>query len=248
MARAIDHKDVRELQQLAQDSAHIRLRPRKKRASRAAYLELIDILSRWSAAGLAVTAGISIFLATTVGRAYPVRAAVWAGLLLSAVWVSRRMRSQFRAGATIAARPFRWRASYTSSVSVLGVVFASAPILLTPFDTPSGLFLQTLGLTMFGAFAAALFHAAHLPTASAFAAPGAILPLLAALRNGNATIFLSVIAVSVALCAGVYAFNRVISKNAARRNPRSSFLRREIEPADHREQRDDLSSAVRTAH
>lgn len=233
MARAaIDAKDVRELQRLAQQSPQSSRRRPRKRYSRAAYLELIDILSRWSAAGLALMAGVGVYLAVTIGRTYPARTAAWTVLLIGALWIARSMRSRFRAGAAIAARPFRWRATYTSALCVLGVIFAAAPVLLTPVNAPAALFLQALALSMVGAFGAALFHSAHPPSAAAFALPGVALPLMAAIRSGDIVI----VAVVGALCAialsGLAFFGKALTELSARRNPRTTFLRREVETGD----------------
>ncbi len=228
----IKDKDVRELQRLAQE-APLRDQDRKPKArSRAALLELIDILSRWSAAGLAVVAGVAIFIAVAAGRAYPARAVAWSVMLVCALWVCRRLHSQYRAGAAISGRPFRWRASYTSCLSVLGVVFASAPILLTPAGAPTGLALQVLTLAILGGFCAAALHAAHLASAAAFAAPAVILPFLAATRAGDGVYFLLAGSLAVVGLAVVFTLSWVITRNAGRRNPRTTFLRREVSLAD----------------
>ncbi len=232
MAHAMmEVQDARALQRLAEESSYALKPARPKTRSRAALLEMIDLLSRWSAAGLALIAGISVYLAIIAGRGFPARAAAWTALLICAVWVCRRMRAQFRSGAAIAARPFRWRASYTSCLSVLGVVFASAPILLTPQDTPGLISLQVLVLVMFGGFGAALFHAAHPTSAAALAVPGALLPILAAIRGGDMILTSALAATSVAGLLVVFALSRTIARNAGRRNPRTRFVRREIEPA-----------------
>jgi len=226
----IERKDVRELQRLAEESS-LSFKPAapRKAASRAALLEMIDILSRWSAAGLASIAGIAVYLAIIAGRSFPARAAAWTALILCALWVCRRMRSQFRAGAAITARPFRWRASYTSCLSILGVIFASAPILLTPAGAPAAISLQITALVMLGAFGAALSHAAHPTSAAAFAAPGAVLPILAAVRDGNFVLIAALAAISAAGLIVVFAFSRTIARNAGLRNPRTRFVRRGIE-------------------
>lgn len=225
----IGEKDVRELQRLARE-APIGVRPRRpKPYSRAALLEMIDILSRWSAAGLALIAGIGIFLAIAAGRAYPARALAWSAMLLAALFVCRRLHSQYRAGAAISARPFRWRASYTSCLSVLGVIFASAPILLTPAGAPEGLALQVVALAVLGAFGAAALHSAHIASAAAFAAPGALLPLLAALRTGESVLFVLAVSLSAMGVVATFLLSQAIARNARRRKPRTAFQRREVE-------------------
>jgi len=223
---SLHQKDVRELQRLAQE-APVRHQPARRRApSRAAMLELIDILSRWSATGLALIAGLGVYLALTVGRAYPARAACWALLMIGALWVCRRLRTQFRSGGASAGHPFHWRASYTSCLSVLGVIFASAPILLTPAGAPGPMYLQIAAITLIGGFAAAMAHSAHLATAAALAAPAAILPLLSALRTGDTALITAVFALSAMGLAVTYGLSKVIAADAARRNPRTTLLRR----------------------
>ncbi len=226
----IERKDVRALQRLAEKSSHS-FKPAavRKTASRAALLEMIDILSRWSAAGLALVAGIGVYLAIIAGRSFPARAAAWTAMILCALWICRHMRSQFRAGAANAARPFRWRASYTSCLSILGVIFASAPILLTPEGAPTTISLQVTILVMIGAFGAALSHAAHPASAAAFAVPGAILPILAAVRSSDVILVAALAATSAAGLIAVFLFSRTISGNAGLRNPRTRFVRRGIE-------------------
>ncbi len=234
MAHAMmEVKDARGLQRLAEETSRSFRPARPKTRSRAALLEMIDLLSRWSAAGLALIAGIAVYLAIIAGRGFPARAAAWISLMVCAIWVCRRMRAQFRSGAAIAARPFRWRASYTSCLSVLGVVFASAPILLTPQDAPGLISLQVIVLVMLGGFGAALFHAAHPTSAAAFAIPGALLPTLAAIRGGDMVLTSALAATSVAGFVVVIALSRTIARNAGRRNPRTRFVRREILPANH---------------
>lgn len=220
----LETQDVRGLQKLA-ETAPLSAPRRKKRPSRAALLERIDILSRWSAPALALIAGISIFLGVTIGRSYPARGTAWAALVLAALWVCRRLHRQYRSGEAISARPFHWRAAYTSCLSVLGVAFACAPILLTPVGAPAGLAFQVVLLVMIGGFAAATLHAAHLASAAAFAAPAIILPALAAFRDGahfSLVAALSVLGLSIMLALGV-----LIARNASARNPRTTWLRRD---------------------
>lgn len=186
------------------------------------------MLSRWSAPGLAVLMGAGVYLAVTAGRAYPGRAAAWGLMLLCALWVCRQTRSQFRAGSKSSARPFRWRASYTACLSVLGVAFASAPILLTPAGAPHPVFLQAAGLTLFAGSCAAILNAAHLASAAAIAGPSAILVFLACLRSGDAALTAGAAAAGILCVSAVLAVSHNVSAKAAQRHPRSRFLRREI--------------------
>jgi len=225
----IETNDVRALQRLAQDAAHNKPRQRKKNYSRAALLELIDILSRWSGAGLAIIAGASIIVAVMAGRVYPGRAAAWSAMLICALWVCRRWHSQYRSGAAISAQPFRWRASYTSTLSVLGVVFSAAPILLIPADAAPGFVLPILGAVMVAGLAAAALHAAHVSSAASFALPAILLPFLSTLRAQDAQLLILWAALTALGLGLITSLRMVISRNARRRNPRTSFLRREID-------------------
>ena len=228
-------KDIKELQRLAQTTP-MTVRRRKKAPSRAAQLESIDILSRWSAAGLALIAGIGIFLSVTVGRVFPLRAAAWALMLLAALWVCRNMQSHFRAGDELAARPFRWRASFTACLCVLGVAFASAPILLTPISASNSLAVQTTVLTLVGAFGAAIFFATHLKSAATMAIPGVIFTLFAAMRNGDTTSALFTVFAATLGILGIFAFWHVLTTRISRHHPRTTFLRTGFEnPARHQE-------------
>jgi len=219
-------KNVRELQELAQSTP---IKPRKRRGlSRAARLHLIDILSRWSGPGLALVAGVSIYLAVVVGRAFPARAAAWTLMMLAAIWMCRSLRSRFRAGSELTARPFRWRASFTACLSVMGVILASAPILLVPAGAAAPDGAQVLGLAVVASFAAALMLSAHLPSAAALALPGAVFAMLAALRNGEIGLLVAVAATSFLGLTGLYIANRYLENAAARAYPRTSLARKEF--------------------
>ena len=221
-------KDVRELQEIAREAPGALQRKARKPLSRAARLDLIDMLSRWSGSGLAVIAGAGVYLAATAGRGYPTRAAAWAFMMLGALWVCRRLRAEFRSGRANASRPFRWRASYTSCLSVLGVILASAPILLTPVEAPAPLFLHVSGLTLFAAACAAMLHAAHFASAAAIAAPAAILAVMASVRAGDGALIAGAAGAALLCICAVYVANRAIVAKARRRHPRTTFLRREI--------------------
>lgn len=201
--------------------------PRQRPPSRAALLEAVDLLSRWSAAGLAIIAGVGVYLSITVGRVYPARAAAWALMLLAALYVCRRLQLHFRAGDEISAHPFRWRASYTSCLCVLGVAFASAPILLAPIDAPASLAAQSAAFTLGGAFIAAIFFSAHLNSAFAVCAPAALFPLLAAWRNGDASAALYAAFAAATGCALIGVVRYAVSKRLAARHPRTTLLRSE---------------------
>ncbi|GJL91916.1 hypothetical protein [Hyphococcus sp.] len=223
-------KTARELQeQLAKEAQAPRRQRRNAPLSRAARLHLIDILSRWSGPGLALIAGVSIYLAIVAGRAYPGRAAAWALMMLGALWTCRRLRSQFRSGRRLTSRPFRWRASFTASLSVLGVILASAPILLAPTVAPAAFGVQILALSVIASFVTAILLAAHLPSAAALALPGAAFALLAGFRAADSGLLTAGLAASLLAVCGLFLANRILEKSAAARYPRMSLLRREVE-------------------
>lgn len=242
---SLQGKTVRELQELAQRPPAAPKRQRRPDLSRAGRLHLIDILSRWSGFSLALVAGVAVYLAVTAGRAFPARAAVWALMALAVLWACRRLRSEFRSGARLSSRPFRWRASFTASLSVLGVILASAPILLTPVTAPSAMAAQVMALSLIAGFAAALLLAAHLPSAAALAAPAAIFAVLASLRAGDPGLLAASVATSLLGLTGLYLACRYLEKAAARRYPRTTLVRREIERRTAAgAQRDNTSSSA----
>ena len=226
-------KSIKELQRLAQE-APAAARLRRKPPSRAALLQAVDLLSRWSAAGLAVIAGIGVYLSITVGRTYPGRAAAWALMLLAALYVCRRLQWQFRAGDEISAHPFRWRASFTSCLCVLGVAFASAPILLTPVDAAPVLAAQAAALTLGGSFLAAIFFSAHLNSAAAICAPGAVFPLLAAWRSGDAGAAVYAALAAATDIALIFIVRYAVASRLAARNPRTTMIRNDAPRAPRR--------------
>ncbi len=226
---SLENKTVHELQELARRAP---LQPAKRRPaplSRAARLHLIDLLSRWSAPGLALVAGLSVYLAIVAGRTYSGRAFAWGLMMLGALWVARRLRTQFRSGANFADRPLRWRAAYTASLTVLGVTLACAPILLAPAIAAPPLTMQIIALTLTIGFAAALFHAAHLFSAWALAIPAAAFAVLSGLRAGDPAIAAGAASAALIGFAGLHIANRYLEKGASRRYPRTTLLRREIE-------------------
>ncbi len=230
MASASLHdKNVRELQKLAQQAP---MQPRKPRAvptSRGARLHLIDVLSRWSAPALGLIAGSSIYLAIIAGRAYPMRAFAWGAMVLAALWICRRLRTEFRAGARLSSRPLRWRASYTASLSVLGVAFASAPILLAPAGASAALGLQISALSLLAVLIAALLHSAHIYSAAALAAPGVLFAVLAGFRANETGLVIAAASTALLAAVGLRIANLYLEKSAMRQYPRTTLLRREVE-------------------
>ncbi|HXI87041.1 MAG TPA: hypothetical protein VNH64_06250, partial [Parvularculaceae bacterium] len=177
---------VHELQRLAREAGRARRR-RRPRLSRAARLNLIDAMSRWATSGLALIAGSSIFIAVSASALYPLRAAVWGVMVLAALYLARRLTKDFRAGGRSSARPFRWRANYTATLSVLSAAFGAGALILFPADAPADLGYQSLALMLAAAFGAAFLHAAHGRAALALATPSSAFILLAALRFSAAS-------------------------------------------------------------
>ncbi|WP_425408037.1 hypothetical protein [Hyphococcus sp.] len=229
---SLQERNVRELQELALEAPIQRQKRRSPQISRGARLHLIDVLSRWSAPGLAMIAGGSIYLAIVAGRDYPARALAWGAILLCSLWVCRRMRSEFRSGGRLSAHPFRWRASYTSASCVLGVAFSCAPVLLVPAGAAAGLAIQIIALMLLISFVAALFHAAHFFAAAAIAAPAVAFTILAGARAQETGIVAGAVATAVLGIAGLIFVNRYLEKSASRQYPRTGFLRRELDRTD----------------
>lgn len=232
---------VHELQALAEKAARERAR-RAPRLSRAARLLLIDILSRWTGSGLATIAGISIFIAVTAGRLYPLRAAVWGVMVLGALYLCRRLQREFRAGARSASRPFRWRANYTASLSVLSAAFGAGALIAVPGSAPPELVFQSLALLLAAIFAAGVLNAAHGRSAAAICLPAGMLIFLGAARDvglGAALGWAGAVAVTGG--AAVFLFHRILRERAIRRFPRTGLLRRDAGRAD--EEVDRLSAA-----
>lgn len=234
---SLQDKTVHELQELAQTAPTAARARTPSRLSRAARLHLIDILSRWSGPGLALIAGVCVYLAIIAGRAYPARAAAWTLMVLAALWACRRLRGEFRSGARLADRPFRWRAAYTSCLTVLGVIVASAPILLAPSNAPFAFAAQVFGLAIMASFAGALFHSAHLPSAAALAGPGAAFAILTGVRAAETGLLVATASTAILGIVGLVLANRSLERNAARRYPRTSFIRRELEQTALAEER-----------
>lgn len=222
---------IHDLQAMAVEAARPRRGRRGRGASRAALLHLIDTLSRWGGTGLALIAGLTIFCAVAAGGAYPLRAAAWAGMVMAALYISRRLRAEFRAGEASAARPFHWRANYTASLSVAGAAFGAGALLLLPAGAPEGLALQTLALILAGALGAALLHAPHGRSAAAIFLPAALFAIFGAWRTGGAS--LAIFGAAASLVAGsatLFLVSWRLRAQAIRRFPRTALIRREAGP------------------
>lgn len=217
---------VRDLQALAAEAAGAP-GPASKARSRAANLHLIDLLSRWGASGLAAFAAASIFIAATIARGQPLRAGVWAGMVFAALYLCRRYRKEFRRGDKIAARPFRWRAYYTSAVSVVSAAFGAGALLLA-VPAAGAERIEIFAVLIVGALAAAGLHSAYRLTALAALLPAGVFITVAAIRaEGLSFESLGVFAVLAAGVAGVLIASGRIGDAADRRFPRTGLVRRE---------------------
>ena len=218
---------IHDLQAMAEQAAKP-ARRRRPGPSRAAELHLIDMLSRWGGAGLALIAGLTIFSAVTTGRDYPLRATAWCAIMLGALYVCRRLRKEFRAGEASAARPFQWRANYTSALTVAGAGFGAGALLILPAGAPEGAALQTLSLILAGALGSALLHTPHGRSAAAVFIPAALFSIVGAWRISGAPLALfGAGAMLVAGSAALFLVSWRLRAGAMRRFPRTTFIRRE---------------------
>lgn len=219
---------VLDLQTMAR-SADIRPRKRRNALSRAARLQLIDILSRWGGGGLALIAGVTIFAAIFIGRVYPVRATVWIATVLGALFVARRLLKDFRTGERIASRPFRWRADYTAALSVLSAAFGAGAVIALPANAPADLAFQTMALLIAAALGAGIVHSAHGRAAAAASLPAAAFIFWGAYRIGGRDMAFEGVGLAVATGAlALFFFHYFQRQRAMRRFPRTAYLRREV--------------------
>ncbi len=223
---------VRNLQAMAAVAASAPLEASHKARSRAANLHLIDLLSRWGGSGLAVVAAATIFIAATIARDLPLRAGVWAAMVFAALYLCRRYRKEFRRGDKIAARPFRWRAYYTSTLSVASAAFGAGAFLLG-IKASGATQIEIFAVLMGGTLGAAALHSAYRLTGLAVALPASIFIAAAAIRViGMSPSSFGAIAVLATGVAGVWFASGRIGEAADRRFPRTGLVRREIERPD----------------
>jgi hypothetical protein len=229
MVQGLSRPPVHDLQARAQAAT---IAPRRRsRFSRAARLELIDILSRWAGAGLALFAGVAIFVAVSAGRVYPFRAGAWLLLVLASLHVCRRLHRQFRSGGTSAARPFRWRANYTASLAVVSAAFGVGAIIVLPRSAPAELASGALALLIAAAIGAAAAHVAHGRAAAAASIPAAAFILVGAWRIEGFSTAASLVGAAAGLGgAALFLLNRYLRERAIRRRPRTTLVRREVSP------------------
>lgn len=206
----------------------------RRRLSRAAHLHLIDQLSRWGGSGLALFAGVSIFIAIVPAREMPIRTAVWASLILVALYMCRRYRKDFRRGDRIAARPFRWRAYYAATLAVVSTAFGAGAFLIAPDTVSPVAARETMTLIAIAAAGAAAFNAAHPASAIAAGAPALFAAAFAAARLFGLDLFTISLSAGAGIAAlSVFFLSRAIIARAASRFPRTTFLRREIDRTAH---------------
>jgi hypothetical protein len=224
----LEGRTVQELQSLAAAAAQTTGAAPRKPISRAARLHLIDQLSRWGGSGLALFAGVSIFIAIVVARPLPMRAAVWAALVFGALYLCRRYRKEFRRGDPIASRPFRWRSYYTATLSVVSGAFGAGAFLLLPQGASETAAVETLGLMLLATAGAAAFHAAHRASAAAAALPSLLaISGAGAMTFGPSALTGALLTAAAAAGVGVALAAAFVEKRAAARFPRTSFQRRE---------------------
>lgn len=229
-APAPDSLSVRDLQAMAAEAAVAPVFTRKPR-SRAAQLHLIDLLSRWGGSGLAAFGAATILIAVTIARGQPLRAGVWAAILFAALYLCRRIRKEFRRGDKIASRPFRWRAYYTSSLSVVSAAFGAGAFLLA-VPASGAEQIEIFAVLIIGVLAAAALHCAYRMTGLAALLPGSMFIAIAAIRaDGFSLMSLLAIGLLAAGVAAVWIASARIGDAADRRFPRTSLVRREIERA-----------------
>lgn len=223
---------VHDLQAMAADAASAGPVSRARR-SRAANLHLIDLVSRWGGSGLAIFAAASIFVAATIARGQPLRAGVFAAMVFAALYLCRRYRKEFRRGDKIASRPFRWRAYYASTLSVVSTAFGAGAFILAVPATDAER-LEIFAALIIGTLAASALHAAHRATALAAALPASLFIAAAAVRaDGLSAFSIAVIAIVALGAAGVVIASERIGAAADRRYPRTGLVRREMErPAE----------------
>lgn len=220
---------VHDLQALAAEAAEP-ITAQRKRRSRAANLHLIDLLSRWGGSGLAVFAAATIFIATTMARGLPLRAGLWAAMVVAALYLCRRFRKEFRRGDSIAARPFRWRAYYTATLAVVSAAFGSGAFLLMVPATTASTRFEIVAILIVGVFIASALHASYRMAALAAALPASAFIAIAALRaDGLSLTTLATIAVLSAGAAALLAGSARIGEAADRKFPRTGVVRRETD-------------------
>ncbi|MBT8473375.1 MAG: hypothetical protein HKN14_08700 [Marinicaulis sp.] len=222
---------VKDLQEKAASGVAKKAIKPSPKPSRAARLELIDILSRRGSIGLFILFAATVLIVLISYSEAPARTAAWAIMVIAALWVSKVFQSRFRSGRSDNSRPFRWRAEYTAALSVVGVAFASAPELLA-LDPGHGAFQSDLTLiVLFAVICAALFHASHFVASMALIVPFATFFLLGQAKQFPIAPNIPQIFMFSTGFLVVLFTNRALVTRAQKRNPRSKLLRSEVESA-----------------
>ena len=215
---------VKQMQERVQEATRVK-QVKRNRLSRMARLNLIDILSRWSSIGLAIICGGAVFLGTLLGRLEPMRTTIWLLMVFAGLYACSRLRQDFRAGEKTAAHPFRWRANYTSALTVLSAAFgAGALIVVRP-----GAGLELLSFMAMVSVCAAATHIAHGRSAAALLAPTGLFIIAATLREaGVQYAVFGAAAFFVCASAGLFLASRNLQARAAAQYPRTRLARRRL--------------------
>lgn len=153
--------------------------------SRAAMLALIDHLARrglpilsLTTIGIAALAGFYALALPTLTLPLLWRLCYWLVLALGSLFFTAHRLHQFRQGFAYSGRPFRWRAHYTATLSVLSTAIGSGAILLTPTAMPPTASLTIIGGVLLLGITLSLGHLAHRATALCASLPTLALTLL----------------------------------------------------------------------
>ncbi|MEM6414441.1 MAG: hypothetical protein AAF720_07265 [Pseudomonadota bacterium] len=179
-------KSVTELQDTLQNLAPRAFSKKRGTFSRAAELQLIDELSRNSASGVGLLTGLVVFAAVMLSASDPARTAVWVMLFGLPLFVSERLRRDFRSGGASAARPFRWRSDYCATLAAISTSIGSGIILFLPTsDANVNVFINPTIMMLVcvcSLFLAGMSHTSHRLAALALLGPGCLLCSVTALK------------------------------------------------------------------
>ncbi|MEM9705778.1 MAG: hypothetical protein AAF850_06830 [Pseudomonadota bacterium] len=218
---------VHEMQERARSAFAQGFRPGPRRLSRAAQLHLIDILSRNGLAGLGLIAGVVIFVAVAGGQTAPFPTAVWAAQVLIALFVCRRLRSDFRVGENLTARPFRWRANYTSALCVLSAAIGAGALMTTTQSDPPAQIMQTCAILSVGLIGSSALHIAHARAATGMLAPGAFFVIACLWQTlGVSIALMTAIGAYAVVLFAITTASRALKSDTAQRFPRTTTNRR----------------------
>ena len=230
-SRRLTSAGIKDLQDLLEE-ASIRRRTNGRGLSRAAELHAIDALSRETSAGLGVIAGACIFVAATFGGKAIPSAILWMVIMFSALFICQQLRVRYRAGEYLSGHPFRWRAQYTASLSVLSAA-TGAGVLMLSSGSIAGANMSQLAVCLgLGLACATVFHKAHLKAGMAIAAPGLCFVAIASARMIDAepvllgTAWLAIFTILVATIVR----NRKFLASIKARFPRTTFNRKRKRP------------------